>query len=73
MISSISGLPTVPNLYSVDGVMSDDGHMVKSLSVEDLASLFGFLTRDANGNPVLQPHQDEEAPGDDPAEPSQAG
>lgn len=71
MVSSISGQPTVPDVYSVDGVM-DDAHTAKSLNVEELASLFGFLTKDANGNPVLQPHEDEEAPMDDPAQPSQA-
>lgn len=59
-------------MYRVDGVMMDDGRTVKSLSVEELASLFGFLTQDADGNPVLQPHEDEPAPVEDPAHPSQA-
>lgn len=53
--------------------MMDDGRTVKSLSVEELASLFGFLAKDEQGTLVLQPHEDEEAPVDDPAQPSQAG
>ena len=52
--------------------MMDDGRKVASLSMEELASLFGFLTKDANGNPVLLPHEAENAPVEDPAHPSQA-
>lgn len=50
--------------------MLDDGRTVKSLSLEELASLFGFLTKDENENPVLEPHEDEATPEEDPAHPA---
>lgn len=52
--------------------MMDDGRTMKSLSVDELASLFGFLTKDEDGNPVLEPHEDHLEPMDEPAQPSQA-
>ncbi len=51
----------------VDGAMMDDGRKMQPLTVEELASLFGFLTKDEEGNTVLQPHEDDvETPGDPP-------
>ncbi|KAH0558478.1 hypothetical protein GP486_004865 [Trichoglossum hirsutum] len=39
----------------VDGAMMDDGRVVPQLSVEELASLFGYLTEDEDGNKVILP------------------
>jgi len=49
-------------LISVDGAMMDDGRIVPQLSVEELASLFGYLSEDATGNRVILP--DSERPTD---------
>lgn len=53
----------------VDGAMMDDGRKVKPLTIEELASLFGYLTKDEQGNTVLEPHQEDAAPMDDPSHP----
>ncbi|KAI9883645.1 MAG: hypothetical protein M1823_004592 [Watsoniomyces obsoletus] len=50
-------------LSVVDGAMLDNGQVMKALSVEELAKLFGHLTADAKGNPYVAPDQTEE--GDD--------
>ncbi|KAI9877522.1 MAG: hypothetical protein M1830_003663 [Pleopsidium flavum] len=50
----------------VDGAMMDDGRKVKPLTVEELASLFGYLTKDEQGNMVLEPHQEDTASMNDP-------
>jgi hypothetical protein len=42
--------------------MMDDGRIVPQLSVEELASLFGYLSEDANGDKVILP--DSERPTD---------
>ncbi|KAH0536031.1 hypothetical protein FGG08_007080 [Glutinoglossum americanum] len=42
----------------VDGVMMDDGRNVPKLSVEELASLFGYLSEDEEGNQVILPDND---------------
>jgi hypothetical protein len=39
----------------VDGVMMDDGQKVPQLSVEELASLFGYLSEDTEGNKIILP------------------
>ncbi|KAI9765896.1 MAG: hypothetical protein M1840_007037 [Geoglossum simile] len=39
----------------VDGAMMDDGRILPQLSVEELASLFGYLSEDANGDKIILP------------------
>lgn len=49
------------DLLSVDGVMMDDGRKIDALTVEELAKLFGFLRKDEDGKPVLEPHEEAES------------
>lgn len=39
----------------------DDGRKMKPLSIEELASLFGYLTRDEQGKMVLEAHEDDDS------------